>query len=442
MKLKNLLFIAASAMLAACSSSSDDIIAPPPPGNGGSNSSVSNPIKDTQLFAGIYNTELENNGLVSISATTRAETSQSILPVAQTANAYFTTRVDSYLNQVNSDNDRINENNDYYPLSEDLGANRVVAMLPENTGTVYTNYPAIKYEKELRKHMQSYVFSTDGSATSTIMRNVPTMEDILSAHYSNRPNIVLDYSRMPADVDKENLHIIWYVVKLLNFGDKQWHVDGILTDKNDIREVMARTPNAKFWEVDELEPMTFDKNNATLRYDDGVSVDISQQEHKDWGEIKTSLHIKSAKDIKIKLPIVDPELAAHPELLEAIAARDYVLPISLESYNNKFFAQIKVNVERNLEGITISVTGLNAVTLKAIEDQYADGLTIEVHTFTSASADNINTVWNQICNARVETEAKVSGHITSAYKTAATDKRVFNEKGEAVYGAINDENAQ
>lgn len=437
MKLKNYIFLLASGILAACSSSDneDTIIAPPV---------INKAIPETQLFAGIANSEEENGGLVSVSAQTRATdaAATSILPEAKTDNAYFTTRIDSYLNQVNSNNGRIDANNDYYPLSESLGSGRVVAQLPENTGTVYTNHPTVTYTPSTGKNMKSYVFSTDGSATATILSGVPTMEEILKAHYPNRPNIVLDYTRMPADVNKDNLHIIWYVVKLLSGGDKLWHVDGILTDKNDIREVIARTPSAKFWEVDELEPMTFDPNNATLRYDEEVNVDVHQQEHKDWGEIKTTIHIKTPKDVKVTIPVSDELIATNPEILDNIALRDFDLPLNLKSYNNKFFADVKVKVERDQNGIAISVTGLTPTVLKAIEDQYADGLTIEVHTYTTFNEGDADKVWRQLCNSKVETAAKVSGQVTSAYKTAATDKRIFNEKGEAVYGAINDPNAK
>lgn len=436
MKLKHLLLAMTSVILAtSCSSTGDDgdfAIAPPV---------INKSIPETQLFAGIANQNAENGGLVSISATTRAAAT-SILPEAKTANAYFTTRIDGYLNQRKTDGGWINKNDEYFPLSENNGANKVVAQLPENTGTVFTNYPAIPYEKDASKHMESYVFSTDGSATSTILRDVPEWGDVLKAHYPNRPYIALDYDKMPADVNKENIHIIWYVAKLLNYGDKLWHVDGILTDKNDIREVMARDPQAKFWEVDELEPITFDPYNATLRYDEDVNVDVHQQQHADWGEIKTTIHIKTAKDVKVTIPVEEALIASNPEILDNIALRDFELPLDLESYNNKFFAKLNVKVERDQKGIVISVTGLTPVVLKAIEDQYADGLTLEVHTFTTFNEGDVDTIWQQMCNTRVETEAKVSGQVTSAYKTAATDVHIFNEKGEAVHGAINVPDAQ
>lgn len=443
MKLRNYLLALASTALVACSSTGDDAVTSP---DGLPKPDAISRLTDTELFAGILDAKLENNGLQSISEagseTTTGQARQSILPEAKTANAYFTTRIDGYLNQRKTDGGWINKNDEYFPLSENNGANKVVAQLPENTGTVFTNYPAIPYEKDASKHMESYVFSTDGSATSTILRDVPEWGDVLKAHYPNRPYIALDYDKMPADVNKENIHIIWYVAKLLNYGDKLWHVDGILTDKNDIREVMARDPQAKFWEVDELEPMTFDKYNATLRYDEEVNVDVNQQSHTDWGEVKTTIHLKSAKDVKVSLPIVDPVFAEHPELLKSIAAKDYELPISIENFNDKFFATIKVKVERSLKGVDITVSGLTPVALKAIEEQYADGLTIEIHTFTSATDNAINTIWRQLCNASVTSEAKVSGQITSAYKTAKTDVRIFNEKGEAIYGGINAPDAQ
>jgi len=432
MKTKQLLLILASGLLAACSSSDDvtDI------GNGGG--TVVNPndkivMPETQLFAGISNSNLADNGLVSVSASSQ-DIVTNVLPEAKTDNGYFTVRVDGYLNQVNSNGSKINMNDDYYPLPATTAGGRVVPQLKENTGLIYTNYPTIEYKQDLSKNMSSYVFSKDGSATATVMRNVPTMEDVLKAKVNEAtPNIVLDYDRMPADVNKDNLHIIWYVVKLINIGDKLWHVDGVLTDLNDLDAVKARTPAMDFWETDEVTGLVdtkFDPNNAVLRYENGVEVDIHQQKHQDWGEIKTSIHVKTPEDVKITLPVTDKLIVDNPEIKDDVRLRDFELPISLESYNNKFFANVNVKVERDENGVYISVTGLTPVVLKAIEDQYADGLTVEIHTFTKF--DDTDAVWNQLCNSKVETAAKVSGQITSAYKPNATDKRTFNEKGEAV----------
>ena len=90
-----------------------------------------------------------------------------------------------------------------------------------------------------------------------------------------------------------------------------WHVNGLLTDKDDIKAACDACKNEGFQEI------TFGENDGKrqLTYqqladyypaiynikpiDPTLLVDIHQQEHSSWGEIKTSVHIKEAKDVKV-----------------------------------------------------------------------------------------------------------------------------------------------
>lgn len=439
MKLKNFLLVLAGGMLAACSGS-DDVTS-----GGGpiTDPTVPETIPETQLFAGITNDKAENGGLVSVSAATRATETTSILPNAITTKAYFSIRVDGYLNQSNTAGSAIDMNKDYYPLP----ATGSVPQLENNTGYVYTQYPTLpateaQYKADRSKQMEAYVFSTDGSATGNIIIKAPTMEQVLAARVTEaQPLINLDYTKMPADVDKDNLHIIWYVVKKISIGDKLWHVDGVLTDKKDIREVMRRTPAMDFWEVKVdandntgLENDIFDKDNVTYSMPEGVEVDVHQQEHQDWGEIKTSIHIKTAEDVKVTIPVSEKLLVDNPDLLNDVRVRTFEMPVELENLNAKYSTNVACKVERDANGVYISVTGMTPIVLKAIEDQYADGLIFEIHTFTSFK--DINTVWIQMAGTKVDSKAKVSGQVTSAYKPYATARLEFDEDGNAVYGGF------
>lgn len=414
MKLKTLLLAMATAALAACSSSDDDGIVEAP---------FRNPIPETEVYAGIKNV----GDLQQVNAATRADAS--ILPTTAKVDAYFSIRMDSYLKQKDSKGTLINPSK-YYP---EAGSN--VPMLPENTGKIYTNCPLYPFKTDLSKSMEYYIFSTDGSATANVIAEAPTMEQVLSAKETEaKANITIDNSLLPADVDPAKIHVIWYVVKKETRGDKAWHVDGIVTDLDNLQAVRARTPGITFSEEQVLEDQKFDPNaQVDLPLDKEVIVDVHQQEHKDWGEIKTSIHIKSPNDVKVFLPIVDSLIVNNAEIRNDIRIRDFEAQIDAATLNDSYAAKLKVNVERNETGITINVTGLTPVLLKAIEERYEDGLTVEVHTFTTFNEKDINTVWGMMRKAYVKTDAKVSGQITSAYNKIATNNMKFNEQGEAVY---------
>lgn len=422
MKLKNILLVLVGGMLAACSSSDDSTGG----GIGGNDGNIAAQLKglpETEVYAGVSNA----GELQQINASTRA--AGTLLPAAATTKAYFFVRVDSHLGLKDSKGNNTNFNT-YYPLPN--GGN--AAMVAANTGAIYTNYP---YKVNKEKYMEHYVFSTDGSATANAIESAPSMESVLTAVADNSKSyVVLDKNNLPADVNPDKLHVIWYVVKKEMRGDRQWHVDGVLTDQDDINAVKALNPGMTFNEQDnlELEDEKFDPNApVVLPFDKEVIVDIHQQEHKDWGEIKTSVHIKAPEDVTIFLPIVDTLLVQNPDIMNEIRIRDFEAQIDAATLNATYFSKLKVNVERANNGIYIKVTGLTPVLLKAIEDRYADGLTVEVHTFTTYNEKDIKTVWNMIRKSSVTTNAKVSGRITSAYNKIATDNKIFNEQGEAIY---------
>ena len=92
----------------------------------------------------------------------------------------------------------------------------------------------------------------------------------------------LDY--FPFDVDFwDDYKIIWYVAKEVG-SQYLWHVNGILVEKD-------KTPEHIWEEIkDDVD------DDMDISDDEGaenVEIDIHKQEHKDWNEIKTSIHVRA-----------------------------------------------------------------------------------------------------------------------------------------------------
>ena len=83
------------------------------------------------------------------------------------------------------------------------------------------------------------------------------------------------------NLDYSKLKVIWYVAK--SGESNGWHVDGVLTDVNtkDVTEI----PDIKIDEDKNLDNSKKDEPVESL--DKGnVEVNIHEQLHKDWDEIK------------------------------------------------------------------------------------------------------------------------------------------------------------
>ena len=389
-KLRNFILLSATvvAALSSCSSSEEANTTV-------GDSSLTN-APQTEVYMGV-----EALGNYQKVAATRAEN-----PLSPTATVnYFNVKVDPR-------------------LGFNLAPNKYAGIV--NNGKVYTDCPYISINKD--KNFD-YLLSTNGSGLRTLIAagdtTTATVVKKLTAWYGRT-------NRVSSTVVEKNIRVIWYLAKSMENG---WHVDGLLTDKDDIKAACEACKNEGFQEI------TFGENDGKkqLTYlqlvgyyptiynikpiDPTLFVDIHQQKHSSWGEIKTSLHIKEAKDVKVYLPVgmgysvegADP----------AALARYFEKYFEVQDYDAAIGANVQLTIERQAAGITISVTGITKELLKALERRYNDGLTIEIHSYYKLSdnkgADNIAPVWSALKNSTVTYDGDVKCSITSAFNSESVD---------------------
>lgn len=385
------LFVLFSAVAAftACSSSEE--------ANGTDDSLLAN-APQTEVYMGV---DVLNN-YQKVNAVTRAAN-----PLSPTANVnYFNVKVDPR-------------------LGFNVAPNKYVGVM--NNGKVYTDCPYITINKD--KNFD-YLLSTNGSGLRTLIAAGDTTTATIVkklTSWCGRTNPV-----SPTVVEK-NIRVIWYLAKSMENG---WHVDGLLTDKDDIKAACDACKDEGFQEI------TFGENDGKMQLtyqqladyypaiynikpiDPTLLVDIHQQKHYSWGEIKTSLHIKEAKDVKVFLPVGIDYTVEGVE--SAALVRYFEKYFEVQDYDATIGANVKLTVERQAAGITINVTGVTKELLKALERRYNDGLTIEIHSYYKLSdkngeSDYIVPVWSALKNSTVTYDGDVKYRITSAFNSESVE---------------------
>lgn len=255
-----------------------------------------------------------------------------------------------------------------------------------NTGTVDLDYPYWKYAGG---SVGQYVYDSTGKAVTEALADVPSIESILNAN--KNPKYKFD------NLDYSKLKVIWYVAK--SGESNGWHVDGVLTDVNtkDVTEI----PDIKIDEDKKLDNSKKDEPVESL--DKGnVEVNIHEQLHKDWDEIKTSIHIRDLVDeVKVEIPIGQDNMVPSDDF--AIRTYDYELNkvyIKGSEYELTGAKPIKVQVAHNSDKIVITVSDINHDYIKKLIEAYGDGITVEVHSYPQyLSKDAIwNKMWNSAAN--------------------------------------------
>ena len=172
-------------------------------------------------------------------------------------------------------------------------------------------------------------------------------------------------------------HVLWYVVKEVGtrYG---WHVNGVIAEEP--------APVPPFIDV----------------VPDDVVVDIHQQEHTDWNAIKTSIHIRAdIENIKINIPLKEQDVIEQDDF-------------DIRIYKNWYldYDPIEVKVTHDENGITIEVTNIPGDLIEKLKEDYGDGLTIEVYSYTIKGE-----IWDDLKRSRVVSVGKkctLSGQVTSA----------------------------
>lgn len=257
-----------------------------------------------------------------------------------------------------------------------------------------------------------YIYSKDGSAVESIIASQPTLEDLVNADKC-QSNDFSGYLK-----HKDELHFIWYVCKRQD-ADKCWHIDGILTTKE--RKNIADTDYGTEI-MENYKSMTADEGSVIKT--DNVEFDVHQQEHKDWKEIKTSIHIRAAVNAKIMIPVpLEIQAQADDVVIRSGVKYEYiskVITLGDKDYEFKF------EVEHAQEGIIITVKAKdNEEAIKAAKELYGDGVTFEIHSYAKNDISNKD-LWTYIrqtkCLKTSLTEnftgqqaCNVKGQVTSAF---------------------------
>lgn len=278
-----------------------------------------------------------------------------------------------------------------------------------NLGKVYAIYPYGRYDDRGFDYYQvdkatgmntglfRYVFDPTGVNTLNAIMEIPDMKVVLEywRDKNRSQKEVNDLNAILAEWD--NYNILWYVVK--EVGSKNlWHVNGVLTDKDNIFDTTEGDDIQK--DVDEynFEPTITDP----LSVPDNVEVDIHLQEHKDWNEIKTSIHIRTdAKDVIINIPIDYSNIVEQDDF--AVRFYDY--------YYQEY--EIEHEIIHDVNGITIKINNIDPDFINMLKRNFGDGLTVEVHSY----AKQIEGIYEEIKQSTITTTniCDIKYSISSAY---------------------------
>ena len=237
-----------------------------------------------------------------------------------------------------------------------------------------------------------YVYDREGQKTQLAILEQPSVKGILednvdelTAAINKGQNVTNNQNQLDKINDllalgEEylNKHVLWYVVKEVG-AKSYWHVDGVITD-HEVADARAEA----------------------FKVADEVEVDIHQQIHQDWNEIKTSVHVRSAcGSVKINIPLAYEDIVEQDDF----AIRVY----------NFYYKEYEVTptITHNAQGITIEINNIPDDLIKELKDNYGDGLTVEIHSYCTRED-----IWEQLKESKVTKLGKpctVKGQITTAY---------------------------
>ena len=283
----------------------------------------------------------------------------------------------------------------YIDQSSTLYYGRSAGKDGRNRGEVYTLYPYGRYNDRDMDYYQKdkktgnnigmfrYVLDQEGMKTQLAIKKAPKVVDILQDEIDdNKKNLdklnewmALEAAN-PGYLDK---HVLWYVVKEVGMKNG-WHVNGVIVDY-------------------EVPDYTVNPDNVP----NNVEIDIHQQTHQDWNEIKTSVHIRAdVESVTINIPLKQEDV---------IEKDDFAIRIFDFDYNEYHIAH---TVTHDANGITIEISNIPAQLIQDLKQKFGDGLTVEIHSYCTTED-----IWEQLSMSRVVKLGKpctVNGQVTSALR--------------------------
>lgn len=291
----------------------------------------------------------------------------------------------------------------YIDQSSTLYYGRSAGKPGNNRGRVYTIYPYGHYNDRdydyYKKNQKTgnniglfrYVYDETGMKTQLALLEVPSVVDILGdevidlnneinagKNVTKNTNILNDVNNLlNKGAEYLDSHVLWYVVKEVGYKNA-WHVNGVIKDYEISKPTISNVIN-------------------------NVEVDIHQQIHKDWNEIKTSIHIRSnCESVKINIPLKYEDIIEQDDFnirIYDFYYKEYVINHTITHDNN---------------GITIEITNIPSSLIDELKNNFGDGLTVEIHSYCTSKD-----IWDELSKSCVINTGKpctVNGQITSAYK--------------------------
>ena len=286
---------------------------------------------------------------------------------------------------------------------------RSAGKMGRNRGAVYTMYPYDRYndrdldyyqkDKKTGENIGLFrcVLDDKGQRTQVAIEDAPLVVDILADEKEDLEAAIAkgqNVTKNQASLDQVNAllakgsdylesHVLWYVVKEvgMRYG---WHVNGVISDK-----VVPK----------------IDRSAMAASVKDEVEIDIHQQKHQDWSEIKTSVHVRAdVESIKINIPIREDNILEQDDF--AIRIYDF------------YYKEYAINhtVTHDANGITIEISNIPAALINQLKATFGDGLTVEIHSYCKREDE----VWDDLKNSAVISMGKpceqLKGQITSALR--------------------------
>lgn len=133
-----------------------------------------------------------------------------------------------------------------------------------------------------------------------------------------------------------------------------------------------------------------------------VEVDIHHQDHKNWNEIKTSIHLRDTVNVRLFIP-VEKQYQAVPDDFDIRTGEDYtyLAQETQELVKVKYIIaskefEVEVQVNHRADGIEILLAGADcAEALRYARGIYGDGLTFEIHSYLYPNLEPA-IIWNDI----------------------------------------------
>lgn len=161
-----------------------------------------------------------------------------------------------------------------------------------------------------------------------------------------------------------------------------------------------------------------------------VEFDIHQQEHKDWNEIKTSIHVRDTAAVHVFLPIpIESQAVSDDFDIRTGNVYQYVenIEAKFEFAGKKFSFPVEINHTATGIDILIDCTTADAKeALKLARGVFDDGITFEIHSYVNLDVAT-EQIWNWLKTVKLpstktsqwpqdgDISTHVRGQVSSAY---------------------------